>query len=251
LVGFSLNLFLLPEQVVQVQWPANDARTHHLQKVLHAQDGDLIDFGVVNGSRGQGLVQWEECGAVNLSLKWKEERPSDLLPITLLVGLSRPQTCRKVIEQASTLGVSGLIFFTAEKSEASYAESSLWDEEWYRLLIKGAEQAFSCHLPRCEKVSSLDVAIQQSSSFSNTRLALDVYDSSQALSEVGWPKNENTLLAVGPERGWSQAERELLKEQKFTLCHMGQRVLRVETAVVASVGYLSANYWPGRGWTGE
>ena len=236
---------------MQVQWPAHDARTHHLKKVLHAQDGDLVDFGVVNGPRGKGLVKWEKSGAVNLSLKWNERHASDLLPITLLVGLSRPQTCRKVIEQASALGVSELIFFTAEKSEASYTESSLWNEEWHRLLIKGAEQAFSCHLPRCEKVKSLDAAIQQSSSFSTTRLALDVYESSQALSEMGRPNNENTLLAVGPERGWSQSERELLREQKFSLCHMGQRVLRVETAVVASVGYLSANYWPGRGWAGE
>jgi 16S rRNA (uracil1498-N3)-methyltransferase len=250
LVGFSLNLFLLPEQVVQVQWPANDARTHHLKKVLHAQDGDLVDFGVVNGPRGKGLVQWEKSGAVNLSLKWNEKHASDLLPITLLVGLSRPQTCRKVIEQASALGVSELIFFTAEKSEASYTESSLWNEEWHRLLIKGAEQAFSCHLPRCEKVNSLETAIQ-SSLFSTTRLALDVYEAIQALSEVTISNNENTLLAVGPERGWSQSERELLREQKFSLCHMGQRVLRVETAVVASVGYLSSNYWPGRGWAGE
>lgn len=245
-----MNLFLLPEQVAQVQWPANDARTQHLKKVLHAQDGDIVDFGVVNGPRGKGLVQWEKSGAVNLSLKWNEKHASDLLPITLLVGLSRPQTCRKVIEQASTLGVSKLIFFTAEKSEASYTESSLWNQEWYRLLIKGAEQAFSCHLPHCEKVNCLETAIQ-SSLFATFRLALDVYEASQAISEVTIPNHENNLLAVGPERGWSQSERELLREQKFTLCHMGQRVLRVETAVVASVGYLSANYWPGRGWTGE
>jgi len=245
-----LNLFLVPEQVEQVQWPANDPRAHHLKKVLHAQDGDLIDFGVVNGPRGKGSVQWEKSGGVNLFLKWKEPHPGDLLPVSLLVGLSRPQTCRKVIEQASTLGVSELIFFRAEKSEASYTESSLWDEEWHRLLIKGAEQAFSCHLPHCKKVNSLEIAIQ-SSSFSTNLLALDVYEASQALSEAGQPNNKNTLLAVGPERGWSQSERELLREQEFTLCHMGQRVLRVETAVVASLGYLSANYWPDRGWTGE
>lgn len=245
-----MNLFLLPEQVVQVQWPAHDARTHHLKKVLHAQDGDLVDFGVVNGPRGKGLVQWKRSGEVNLSLKWNEKHASDLLPITLLVGLSRPQTCRKVIEQASALGVSELIFFTAEKSEPSYTESSLWNEEWHRLLIKGAEQAFSCHLPRCEKVNCLEMAIQ-SSLFSTNCLALDVYEASQSLSEVTIPNNENTLLAVGPERGWSLSERELLRDQKFTLCHMGQRVLRVETAVVTSLGYLSANYWTGRGWAGE
>ena len=55
----------------------------------------------------------------------------------------------------------------------------------------------------------------------------------------------------GPERGWSSEERDCLRKNKFELCHMGQRVLRVETAMVAAVGFLSAFYWADRGWAGE
>ena len=245
-----MNLFLLKQEVASLEWSVDDPRAIHLKKVLRTETGGRVDFGVVDGPRGKGLVKWTGSGTVQISFEWNGPHPNDLVPISLLVGLSRPQTCRKIIEQASALGVSELIFFRAEKSQPSYEKSSLWDEEWQRLLIKGAEQAFSCHLPRCEKVNCLETAIQ-SSLFSTTRLALDVYEASQSLSEVTIPNNENTLLAVGPERGWSQSEREFLRDQKFTLSHMGQRVLRVETAVVASVGYLSANYWPGRGWAGE
>ena len=42
-------------------------------------------------------------------------------------------------------------------------------------------------------------------------------------------------LALGPERGWSASERNLLRAQDFTLVHLGPRVLRVETAAVAGV----------------
>jgi RsmE family RNA methyltransferase len=45
-------------------------------------------------------------------------------------------------------------------------------------------------------------------------------------------------LAVGAERGWSGDEREQLRANGFTLKHLGQRVLRVETAVVAALGIL-------------
>lgn len=245
-----MNLFLLSEPLSQIEWCASDPRAVHLSKVLLVQDGDRVDFGVVNGPRGKGSVQWKKSGAVKVSLEWDEKHSSDLLPISLLVGLSRPQTCRKVIEQASALGVSEIFFFKAQKSEPSYAESSLWEEEWHRLLIKGAEQAFSCHLPRCEKVDFLEEAIK-SSSFSDSRFALDIYEASYSLSEMKKRKEDRILIAVGPERGWSEVEREKLRNHGFTLCHMGQRVLRVETAVVASIGYLSANYWPERGWRGE
>ena len=47
-------------------------------------------------------------------------------------------------------------------------------------------------------------------------------------------------LAVGPERGWSPRERELLREAGFRFVHLGERVLRVETAVVAAVSLVRA-----------
>jgi len=49
-------------------------------------------------------------------------------------------------------------------------------------------------------------------------------------------------LAIGPERGWSNKERRFLRDMGFALAHLGQRVLRVETAMVASVGFLATNY---------
>ncbi len=42
-------------------------------------------------------------------------------------------------------------------------------------------------------------------------------------------------LAFGPERGWSGPERALLRAAGFELAHLGPRVLRTETAVVAAV----------------
>ena len=42
-------------------------------------------------------------------------------------------------------------------------------------------------------------------------------------------------IALGPERGWGPADREALSAAGFTLAHLGTRVLRVETAVVAAL----------------
>lgn len=246
-----LNLFLLNQADSTVEWSVDDPRAIHLKKILQAKDGDRIDFGVVNGPRGKGLVTWTNSGTVQISLQWSSPHPSDLLPISLLIGLSRPQTCRKIIEQSAALGVSELIFFHAKKGELSYGKSSLWEAEWQRLLVKGAEQAFSCHLPWTIKVDSLEEALSSSRFKSSLRLALDIYEATGALSSVKRLDEHGAQLAIGPERGWSQSERVYLRQQGFEFCHMGQRVLRVETAMVAAVGYLSANYWSGRGWGEE
>ncbi|MFI5337188.1 MAG: RsmE family RNA methyltransferase [Opitutales bacterium] len=47
-------------------------------------------------------------------------------------------------------------------------------------------------------------------------------------------------MAFGPERGWSADERRQLRAAGFTFAHLGSRVLRLETAVVAALAVLKA-----------
>jgi RsmE family RNA methyltransferase len=51
---------------------------------------------------------------------------------------------------------------------------------------------------------------------------------------------EPVVIAVGPERGWSARERTLLRDAGFRCVHLGERVLRVETACVASISLVRA-----------
>ncbi len=239
-----MNLFLFEEATCQVEWSRKDARTHHLKNVLRALDGDQVDVGVVNGTRGKGLVRWKKSGAVTISLEWNYFDESNLLPISLLIGLTRPQTCRKIIEQASALGVNEIHFFGTEKGEPSYAKSSLWQDEWRRLLIKGAEQAFSCRIPICEKHESLETAFSNQSMMIKEKIALDIYEATNCLSHFkNTHLNAGICLAIGSERGWSNNERSLLRKKGFSLFHLGDRILRVETAMVAAVGLLAGPYW--------
>lgn len=239
-----MNLLLIEQPEREQTWLPSDVRTIHLKDVLRCSTGELVDFGVINGPRGKGQVNWLTDGSVRLKFQWYDQHPSCLLPISLWVGLSRPQTCRKVLEQAAALGVSELIFFQADKSEPSYASSSLWQQEWRKWLIKGTEQAFACHLPSCLKVTGLEEAKAVSSVCYRVRFALDVYEADGVLaSPQGGGNNDSVQLAIGPERGWSTQERQWLRQNKFLLKHMGKRVLRVETAVVAAVAKIAGVYW--------
>jgi RsmE family RNA methyltransferase len=49
---------------------------------------------------------------------------------------------------------------------------------------------------------------------------------------------QTVALAFGPERGWSGAERAALRDAGFALVHLGPRVLRLETAVIAAMALL-------------
>jgi len=232
-----VNLILFEPAELSAPLPRSDPRAAHLLNVLRRSAGDTFDAGLINGPRGKGTVVTVGPDALTLAFTWDSASPAPE-SITLLIGLPRPQTARDILREATSLGVDALHFFAAEKSEPGYAQSTLWASgEWRRHLLAGAEQAFTTRLPTLTHGQSL-AAVIASLPAGTTCVALDNYESPQALSAVAVAAP--VALAFGPERGWSAAERDLLRAQGFTLAHLGQRVLRSETAVIAALAIVRA-----------
>ncbi len=132
-------------------------------------------------------------------------------------------------------------FFEAEKGEPSYASSTLWTSgEWREKIRNGVEQGFASHVPTCKIHSNLAAAVCEIREQSYARIALDNYESTSKLTSSAFGDHVKAWLAVGSERGWSGAERDQLRKNKFELFDLGNRVLRVETAVVAAIGILGS-----------
>ncbi len=227
-----MNLILFEPAELAAPLPRSDRRAVHLLGVLRRQAGDTFDAGLINGPRGKGTLVAIGDLALTLTFVWGPAAPPPE-PIVLLIGLPRPQTARDILREATSLGAGALHFFRAEKSEASYAKSSLWSSgEWRRHLVTGAEQAFDTRLPAVTHGGTLAEAIAALPPGA-ARLALDNYESPQPLSaaKLALP----VALAFGPERGWSAAERDQLRANGFGFVHLGPRVLRAETAVIAAL----------------
>ena len=73
-----------------------------------------------------------------------------------------------------------------------------------------------------------------------TRLALDNYEAPAALGATELAAGAPIALAIGGERGWSAAERDLLRLHGFAFRHLGARVLRTETAAIAALAIVRA-----------
>ena len=244
-----MNIILFYAQEVERPLPRRDPRAIHLLGVLRRRPGDTFDAGLINGPRGKGTLVAIGEEALTLSFAWAEP-PPPLSPISLLIGLPRPQTTRDILREATALGVSAMHFVRTERGEPGYATSSLWKSDaWKEHVISGAVQAFCTRLPvithghsLAEAVASLPPVERQGEAgpAKNTRIALDIYESPVALSQIDLSGSKSAALALGSERGWSAAERELLLQSGFTLAHLGRRVLRTETACIAAVTLLKA-----------
>jgi RsmE family RNA methyltransferase len=237
-----VNLVLINQDESTQGISVEDPRVIHLTQTVGMQVNKTFFVGIKNGLRGLATVK--EIGQrLIFTVEWEKEKQSKL-PLELLVGLPRPQTAKKILYEAACLGINKVIFFVSEKGDPGYLSSSLWkNNEWEDFLLRGAEQACSCLIPEVVHVSSIEegIGLLHPQSW---RVALDPYVAQEAL-KTNTKKISQGTLAIGPERGWSDSERSVLKANGFNFYHLGDRILRVETACTAgSVLMLSElNAW--------
>jgi len=225
-----VNLVLINREESIQGIPIEDPRAIHLTQTVGLQLKKTFFVGIKNELRGLATIT-EISQRLIFSVVWEKEK-QPRLPLELLVGLPRPQTAKKILYDAACLGVSKIIFFVSEKGDPGYLSSSLWkNNEWEEFILRGAEQACSCLIPEIHHTPSIEegVKLLQPQSW---RVALDPYTAKESLKTNA---GESCLgsLAIGPERGWSDHERLVLKNTGFSFYHLGDRILRVETACVA------------------
>ncbi len=233
-----MNLVLFEPAELAAPLPLADPRAQHILKVLRRAPGDTFVAGLVNGPLG--LATLVSAGASALVLAFRPERePPALPPVTLLIGLPRPQTARDLLRDAATLGAARIHFVATERADPNYAASSLWTSgEWRRHLLAGAAQACDTRLPAVTWTHTLSSALATLPHVSGAaRLALDNYEASAPLADALRDAAAGELvLALGPERGWGPADRAALRAAGFTLSSLGERVLRLETAAAVALG---------------
>ncbi len=233
-----MNLVLITEPEVSAGLPLTDARTSHLLGTVGLRVGQAFHVGIAGGLRGLASVT-ATAPALRFSVVW-EKSVQARMPLTVLIGLPRPQTAKKVLHDLASLGAARLIFFEADKGDPGYLASSLWkDGEYLDALRKGTEQACSTLVPEVVRVASLAEALARLPA-AGWKVALDPYEATGALGETAPADAREGFLAIGPERGWSDKERTLLRAQGFSLHHLGDRILRVEAACLVGGGLMLA-----------
>jgi 16S rRNA (uracil1498-N3)-methyltransferase len=225
-----MNLILLDADSPKVHWESQDPRAQHVRKVLKMVVGNEFFVGVERGKVGKAKILKDDDEGMVLEVVLDTDSPPPL-PLHVLIGLPRPQVARRLLREFPSLGPEKVTFFVAEKSEASYQQSSLWaTDEWRRLLREGAEQAFCTWTPEILHKASLKAALEALPK-DNNKVALDLYEATGKYAAIAKP----AILATGPEGGWTNREREILRQHNFELQSMGERVMRVETAVIAAI----------------
>lgn len=233
-----MNLILLEPGEVGASGEAilSGLRAAHLLKVLKVGPGDRVRLGLLDGPRGAGTVLSIGDGAVALRCVFEEEVPPRPR-VDLLLALPRPKVMRRIWAQAAALGVGQIILTNAARVERNYFDTHWLTPEGYRpLLMEGLQQARDTRLPSVSIHRQFKVLVEDALDGlfgSGPRLMADPGAARPAGAAARERGEGRILLAVGPEGGWNDFERNLLAAHRFQPVGMGPRTLRSDTACIA------------------
>jgi len=234
-----VNLLLLEEAdfIAADRVVLHDRRLTHMQEVQRVAVGDSLRVGRIDGLMGNAQVLRLEVGEAELQVTL-EQAPPAKLPLTLVLALPRPKMLRRVFQTVATMGVPRLMLVNSYRVEKSFWQTPFLEPEAIReQLILGLEQARDTVLP--------EVVIEKRfKPFVEDRLPALCADT---LGLVGHPGqyppcprdvDRPVTLAIGPEGGWIPYEIDLLGKAGLQPVQLGERILRVETAVTALLARL-------------
>jgi 16S rRNA (uracil1498-N3)-methyltransferase len=194
---------------------------HHLERVLRLRPGDPLTV-----SDGQG--RWRACRfGDELEVAGEivvEQRLAPLITIAFApVKGDRPEW---VVQKLTELGVDRIVVLATDRSVVRWDDERAGPrfERLAKVTREAAMQCRRCHLPELHGVYGLG------------DLGADFGEVARADLGGVAPSLDVPTVLIGPEGGWSDAERELVPRA----VSLGDHVLRAETAAVAASALYSA-----------
>ncbi|MES9968611.1 MAG: 16S rRNA (uracil(1498)-N(3))-methyltransferase [Candidatus Thiodiazotropha sp.] len=228
------RFFTSQELRTDLQITLEEDPAHHIQQVLRLRSGDEVVLFNTNGDEyAATLIQvtkQQVVAGIGNALRHEAE---SRLRIHLLLGLSRSERMDFAIQKATELGVGQITPILTERCVVKLNEKKSTSrlKHWRRIVINACEQSGRCRVPMIDK--ALDYAEAVDHVEAGTSILLD-HRSQTTLHQIE-PPQTNLCILIGPEGGLTSTEREFAMQRGFVGVRLGPRIMRTETAPLASI----------------
>lgn len=206
----------------------------HIHETLKLQMGDLVKCTVLSEGifeariveLSSNLCRVELIGELKAKLPWFD----------LIVGVSRPQTTKKILEHATTFGAGKIHFFKAALSEKSYLNSKIFEDQSIEdCLVAGLSQSATYfNLPEI-KIDKYNPAKNYQDA--KNKFILDL-NADKSFLDLDIDFKSSITLAIGPERGFISEDISRFHDAGFTSVKISSSILRVEHAIYSAISQL-------------
>lgn len=215
----------------------SDRRFQHIQQIHRATLEQRLKVGMLNGNSGYGEITAINDQGITLKLTLTD-KPLLAVPLTLLLALPRPKMLKRILQATAALGVKEIYLINSYKVDKSYWSTPvLHEESIHQQLLLGLEQSGDTLLPKVHLRKRFKPFVEdelEAIAANSQKLLAHPYQA-QACPDTS---NQKITLAIGPEGGFIEYEVAKLQELGFNSISLGQRILKVETAISVAIAKL-------------
>jgi len=241
----SATVVLDPERLAAEEIVVEGDAYRHLFRARRLAVGDRL-----RAVDGAGAARWAEVAAVDRrtgTLRLLDPAPSHepAYRLELLVGTPKKDRAATLVEKATEVGAMAVRFVATERSPRDFGTGTL--ARLGRVAVAAVEQCGRSRVPDLSGVHPWD-EIPALLEPAGDRWLLDTEcapvrstspdegppEASATPATVWRTTAASGAVLIGPEGGWSAAEREALGALGCRAVWLGERVLRVETAAAVA-----------------
>jgi 16S rRNA (uracil1498-N3)-methyltransferase len=213
----------------------------HLTRVLRVEAGQKFE---ISDSQSAWLAEVVEARGQHVVFRVLEPILSAEAPVSVILyaALTKFDRFEWLVEKATECGVETIVPVEAARTEKGlFGASRKRSERWERVAREASQQARRTRLPGIAEALHLDGALRAESGL---RFFLDEAESQPLLRLLPDQREAGTRVAllVGPEGGWTEAERASAIAAGWRGASLGTTILRAETAGTVGVALL-VNAW--------
>ena len=234
--------FYLSEELVSAtigeRVTVEGAEARHAVTVSRIALGESILIGNGAGLVISGTVVAAEHTEFVVQVETFVETPPNSPAIWLVQALAKGDRDEQAVQQATELGVDGVIPWSAQRSIVKWegAKVRKGHDRWSAIVREASKQSVRSWVPEVGDLASLSVLVALAKV---TRMLLLEPTAELALGALE-PDDRDVVLVVGPEGGIAPSELMRLEAAGATPLRLGDTILRTSTAGPAAVAVLNA-----------
>lgn len=239
-----MQRFFLPDLVPGVDEELSLAPIHNqLVRVLRVQAGSqLLILDNAGNERLLEIVRAERRDAVARVVEIRPALPEPAIPMILYQSILKLDKFELVLQKATELGVTTFVPVISRRTVARPG-AALTNKQtrWESIVREAAEQSGRGGLPIVAPVCTFEEAI--TSAVGTRLLPWEEGAGSMGLLAALTQRNspvESVSILIGPEGGFEAGEVEAAQKLGWQVVSLGARILRAETAAVASLSLATA-----------
>jgi len=233
----DMQKFILPEIIeAPAKGTIKGQDAKHASKVLRLKKGTVIEISNGQGKDFSARIVSASFDRIELDIM-EELVPATESPvhITLCSGMLKDHKMDQVIKDVTQLGIRKWIPFFSERSIPSPDAKRIGKrvERWESIARESLKQCRRSRVPEVCLPMGFETLLTLPGP-SDLKLAFWEKASAKPDTLNGKETAGRIFILIGPEGGFSENEMDQARQKGFISCSLGPRILRAETASIAS-----------------